>query len=88
MVCDKMITEKDEPFTVTTDENNNVVLTCKNPAERDLVIKKLKWSVVFRKIHADPNTKSKCLIPCKNEKDLNKKLAIIFTTMRIIRVKL
>jgi len=78
----------DEPWTVETeDAPPSIILTCKKADERDLIVRKLKYSLVFRKIKRDKENPLRCTISCKHLKDRDKKLAIMLTTMNMIRIK-
>ena len=78
----------EEPFTVSSDDVPcQIVITCKKASERDVVCKKLKYTLVFRKIKKSSEDDVTCFIPCKHVKDRDKKLAVMLTTMHIIRVK-
>ena len=80
---------EDEPWTVTADYDNlKIVLTAKDVKDRDNIQKKLRWTVVFRRIRKDLKNPSVCFIKCKSEKELEKKLAIMLTTMNMLRIKL
>lgn len=84
------ITPDDEPFTVTADYDNLIVIiTAKKKEERDTIYRKLKWyTIIFRKIKKHPDFENQCFIKCKTEKELEKKLAVILTTMQMVRMKL
>ena len=78
----------EEPFSVHADDAPcQIVIACKKASERDVIIRKLKHTLVFRKIKKSTEDDVTCFIPCKHIKDRDKKLAVMLTTMSIVRMK-
>lgn len=80
-----MVTSDDEPFYVYGDEQYRVIIDCKKADDRDLVVKRFKQTLVLRRIEKDKENPKRCFIQCKNEKKQKQVLAIILTTMTMIR---
>jgi len=79
----------DEPWTVSADyENFKVIITAKKASERDIIHKRLRWTPGFTKIKKDLSDDVTLTIKCKTEKKMERKLAMILTTMNLLRIKL
>ena len=79
----------DEPWMVSADYDElKVIFTCKKVEERDTIYKKLRWTPGFTKIKKSLDDNKVLYIKCKTEKKLDKKLAVILTTMNMLRLKL
>jgi len=79
---------EDEPWVVSADYDElKIIFTCKKVEERDLIHKRLKWTPGFTKIKKSLEDDKLLYIKCKTEKKLDKKLAVILTTMNMIRLK-
>ena len=76
----------EEPFFVTIDEPNLIIITCKKPEERDETVTRLKKTIIFRKIYRHQTNPAVAIIPCNDQKKRDRLLATILTTMRFVRV--
>ena len=79
----------DEPWVVNADYDElKIIFTCKKVEERDTIHKRLRWTPGFTKIKKSLDDNKVLYIKCKTEKKLDKKLAVILTTMNMLRLKL